>query len=105
MRAASPRYCAQAGSARVPVRSMESHHIGMLLSSRKAVLSKCIDLENEVRGLFKVFGLKLAPKLSATAPSMRRCAASSRQDAALSHALLALLDARLVLYHTLSRTR
>ena len=35
----------------------------MLLSSRKAVLSKCVDLENEVRGLFKVFGIKLPPKL------------------------------------------
>jgi len=48
---------------RVHVKSMESHHIRALLSSRKAVLSKCIDLENEVRGLFKVFGIKLPPKL------------------------------------------
>ncbi len=47
----------------VHVKSMQSHHIRMLLTSRKAVLSKCIDLENEVRGLFKVFGIKLQPKL------------------------------------------
>ena len=40
---------------RVHVKSMESHQIRALLSSRKAVLNKCIDLENEVRGLFKVF--------------------------------------------------
>ena len=33
------------------------------LSSRKAVLSKCIDLESEIRGLFKIFGIKLPPKL------------------------------------------
>ena len=47
---------------RVHVKSMESHHIRMLLSSRKAVLSKCVDLENEVRGLFKIFGIKLPPQ-------------------------------------------
>jgi len=46
---------------RVHVKSLESHHIRALLSSRKAVLNKCIDLENEVRGLFKVFGIKLPP--------------------------------------------
>ena len=33
------------------------------LPSRKAVLAKCIDLEQEIRGLFKVFGIKLPPKL------------------------------------------
>ncbi len=38
----------------VHVKSIESHHIRMLLSSRRAVLSKCVDLENEVRGLFKI---------------------------------------------------
>ncbi len=48
---------------RVHVKNIESHRIRVLLSSRKAVLNKCIDLENEVRGLFKVFGIKLAPKL------------------------------------------
>lgn len=42
---------------RVHVKSIESHYIRMLLSSRKAVLNKCIDLENEIRGLFKVFGI------------------------------------------------
>ena len=47
----------------VHVKSMESHHIRMLLRSRKAVLDKCIDLENEIRGLFKIFGIKLPPKL------------------------------------------
>jgi transposase len=47
----------------VHVKSMQSHHIRMLLSSRKAVLSKCVDLENKVRDLFKIFGIKLPPKL------------------------------------------
>jgi len=84
---------------RVHVKSLESHHIRALLSSRKAVLNKCIDLENEVRGLFKVFGIKLPPKLGhgsfdATVRS------TIEADAALARALLPLLDARLVLYRT-----
>ena len=62
---------------RVHVKSLESHQIRALLSSRKAVLSKCIDLENEIRGLFKVFGIKLPPRLG-PAPSIPRCDRSSR---------------------------
>ncbi len=84
---------------KVHVKSMQSHHIRMLLSSRKAVLSKCVDLENEVRGLFKVFGIKLPPKLGHGAfdPKVRPVIET---DEMLSHALLPLLDARLVLYHS-----
>ena len=84
---------------RVHVKSMQSHHIRMLLSSRKAVLSKYVDLENEVRGLFKIFGIKLPPKLGHGAFD-----AAVRDiieiDETFSHALLPLLDARLVLYRT-----
>ncbi len=43
----------------VHVKSLESHYVRTLLASRKALLRKCIDLENEVRGLLKVFGIKL----------------------------------------------
>ncbi|MFB3106269.1 MAG: IS110 family transposase, partial [Pseudomonadales bacterium] len=84
---------------RVHVKSMQSHHIRMLLSSRKAVLSKCVDLENEVRGLFKIFGIKLSPKLGHGAfdNAVRDII---EVDKTLSHALLPLLDARLVLYQT-----
>jgi len=82
---------------RVHVKSIESHQIRALLTSRKAVLSKCVDLENEIRGVFKVFGIKLAPKLT-----HRSFDAAVRQiiesDQALSHALLPLLDVRLQLY-------
>jgi transposase len=83
----------------VHVKSMQSHHIRMLLSSRKAVLSKCVDLENEVRGLFKIFGIKLPPKLGHGAfdTAVRDIIEA---DEALSHALLPLLEARLVLYRT-----
>lgn len=83
----------------VHVKSIESHHIRALLSSRKAVLNKCIDLENEVRGLFKFFGIKLPPKLKHGAfdGAVRETIESDR---ALSLALVPLLDARLVLYRT-----
>ena len=56
---------------RVHVKSLESHRIRALLSSRKAVLSKCVDLENEIRGLFKVFGIKLPPRHSVSVPDDR----------------------------------
>lgn len=83
----------------VHVKSMESHHIRMLLTSRRAVLDKCIDLENEVRGLFKIFGIKLPPKLGHGSFD-RTVRAVIEADDKLSHALLPLLDARLVLYQT-----
>jgi transposase len=80
---------------RVHVKSMESHHIRMLLANRKAVLSKCIDLENEIRGLFKVFGIKLPPRLGHGAfdVAVRDIIEADRM---LSQALLPMLDARLV---------
>ncbi len=84
---------------RVHVKSLESHRIRALLSSRKAVLSKCVDLENEVRGLFKVFGIKLPPTLGHGGFD-EAVRTTIEADAALAHALLPLLDARLVLYRT-----
>ena len=83
----------------VYIKSIESHQIRALLSSRKAVLTKCVDLENEIRGLFKVFGIKLPPKLGHGSfdGAVRE---TIETDLALCHALLPLLDARLVLYHT-----
>jgi transposase len=84
---------------RVHVKSMESHRIRALLSSRKAVLSKCVDLENGVRGLFKVFGLKLPAKLGHGAfdDAVRDIIEA---DETLSLSLLPMLDARWVLYQT-----
>jgi transposase len=48
---------------RVHIKSMQSHRVRALLTSRRAVLAKCIDLEQEIRGIFKVFGIKLPPRL------------------------------------------
>jgi transposase len=81
----------------VHVKSVESHRIRMLLSSRKAVLNKCIDLEQEIRGLFKIFGIKLPPKLGHGSFD-KVVRAIIETDETLSHALLPLLDARLALY-------
>lgn len=83
----------------VHIKSMESHHIRMLLSSRRTVLDKCIDLENEIRGLFKIFGIKLPPKLGHGSFD-KAVRAVIEADEKLSHALLPMLDARLVLYKT-----
>lgn len=81
----------------VHVKSIESHQIRALLSSRKAALAKCVDLENEIRGLFKVFGIKLPAKLG-HGPFDRAVRATIEADEALSRALLPLLDARLALF-------
>ena len=84
---------------RVHVKSMESHHIRMLLASRKTVLAKCIDLEQEIREIFKIFGINLPPRLGHGSfdTAVR---AIIEADETLSHALLPMLDARLVLYQT-----
>ena len=84
---------------RVHVKSVESHQVRALLSSRKAVLNKCINLDNEIRGLFKVFGIKLLPRLR-HGEFGARVRPSIETDPALTLALLPLLDARLVLYRT-----
>jgi transposase len=70
----------------VHIKSMESHHIRMLLTSRRAVLDKCIDLENEIRGLFKVFGIKL-PKRLGHGSFDKIVRAVIEADEKLSHAL------------------
>ena len=84
---------------RVHVKSLQSHQLRLLLSSRKAVLSKCVDLENELRGLLKVFGVRLASKVphvafDATVHPL------IKSDPMLARALLPMLEARLVLYRT-----
>ena len=47
----------------VHVKSLESHQVRALLASRKAILVKCVDLENELRGLLKIFGVRLASRV------------------------------------------
>jgi transposase len=83
----------------VHVKSLESHQLRALLTSRKAILTKCIDLENELRGLLKIFGVRLAPRVGhGSFDATARSAITA--DPLLVRALVPLLDARTVLYKT-----
>lgn len=84
---------------RVHVKSVESHHLRALLTSRKVLQRKCIDLENEIRGLLKVFGVKLPMRLSRGAFEVA-VRDTIESDPALSRALLPMLHARQMLFET-----
>ena len=81
------------------VKSLHSHQVRALLASRKAILKKCIDLENELRGLLKVFGIRLPSRVGHGSfdAELRETVSS---DEMLACALVPLLDARTVLYKT-----
>ncbi len=84
---------------RVHVKSFESHLVRALLTSRKTVLKKCIDLENELRGLIRLIGIKLPGTLKhGVFDQTVREAVEGHPT--LAAALVPLLDARLVLYKT-----
>lgn len=78
---------ARSRRSRVHVKSVESHHLRALLTSRKVMQRKCIDLENEIRGLLKVFGVKLPMRLSRRAFDVA-VRDTIESDPAPSHALL-----------------
>ena len=84
---------------RVHVKSLHSHQVRALLASRKAILKKCVDLENELRGLLKVFGIRLPSRVGHGAfdAELRQTVSG---DEMLACALVPLLDARTVLYKT-----
>lgn len=84
---------------RVHVKSVESHHLRALLTSRKVMQRKCIDLENEIRGLLKVFGVKLPMRLSRGAFDVA-VRDTIESDPGLSRALLPMLHARQMLFAT-----
>jgi transposase len=67
------------------VKSIESHYTRALLASRKAIQRRCIDLENEIRGPLKIFGVKLPMRLSRGAFDAAARTAME-DDAALAHA-------------------
>lgn len=58
---------------------------------------KCIDLENEIRGLLKIFGVKLPMRLSRGAFDVA-VRDSIENDPALSHALQPMLQGRQMLF-------
>jgi transposase len=82
---------------RVHVKSMESHLIRALLSSRKTILKKCVDIENEIQGLIRLLGIRLPGTLyhGVYDATVRQ---AIEADASMVDALIPMLDARLVLY-------
>ena len=83
----------------VHVKSLESHQVRALLTSRKMILTQCIDLENELRGLLKVFGVRLPPRVGHGGfdELVRPKLLALPQ---VAKGLLPLLDARSMLYRT-----
>ncbi len=81
----------------VHMKSRKAHGYRALLSTRKALLNKTIDLANEVRGLLKIFGIRL-PKTVKHGSFDGVVRPMIEMDDVLAHAMLPLLDARLVLY-------
>ena len=79
------------------MKSRESHYIRAMLTSRKTVLRKCVDLENEIRGLFKAFGIRL-PKSLSHLRFDETVRPIIEADEGLSFALLPMLEARAALY-------
>lgn len=47
----------------VHIKGAQSQELRMLLANRKALLTKQIDIENEIRGTLRVFGLKLSGRI------------------------------------------
>ena len=78
-------------------KSREAHGQRALLSTRKALLSKTVDLANEVRGLLKILGIRL-PKTVKHGSFDGVVRPMIEMDDVLAHALVPLFDARLVLY-------
>ena len=81
----------------VHMKSREAHGVRALLSTRKALLKKTMDLANEVRGLLKIFGLRL-PKTVKHGSFDGIARPLIEMDEVFAHAMVPLLDARLVLY-------
>jgi len=81
----------------VHMKSREAHGLRALLSTRKALLKKTMDLANEARGLLKIFGIRL-PRTVKHGSFDGVARPMIEMDDVLAHALVPLLDARVVLY-------
>jgi len=80
---------------KVHIKSNDAHYDRLLLTARKTVLRKCLDLE----AVFKVFGIRLPSHVK-----RNRWDEAARPiieaDERLAFALKPMLDARLILYKT-----
>src|SRR5688500_3470630 len=84
---------------RVHVKSMLSHRVRALLASRKAILKRCVDLEHELRGLRRVYGICLPARVGHGGFD-QKVRQTFADDEMLACALNTLLDARTMLYKT-----
>jgi transposase len=75
----------------------EAHGVRALLSTRKALLKKTMDIANEACGLLEVFGIRL-PMTVKHGSFDGVVRPLIEMDDVLVHALVPLLDARVVLY-------
>jgi transposase len=73
-----------------------AHGVRALLSTRKALLKKTMDLAKEVRGLLKIFGIRL-PMTVKRGSFDGVVRPLIEMDDVRTHALVPLLDARVVL--------
>jgi len=81
----------------VHMKSREAYGVRALLSTRKALLKKAMDLANEVRGLLKIFAIRL-PKTVKHGSCDGIVRPLIEMDDVLSHALVPLVDAGVVIY-------
>ena len=79
------------------MKSREAHGLRALLSTRKALLKKTMDLANAVRGLLKIFGVRL-PRTVKHSSFDGLVRPMIEMDEVLAHAIIPLLDARAVLF-------
>ena len=85
----------------VHVKSRESHELRLLLTNRRLLRRKCLDIENEIRGSLKVFGLKIGRVTKFTFE--RRVRELVSDDPRLELALAPMLRARAVLFEEFNR--
>ena len=81
----------------VHMKSREAQGLRVLLSTRKALLKKTMDLANEVRRLIKIFGVRL-PRTVKHGAFDGLVRPMVEMDDILAHAIISLLDSRVVLF-------
>jgi transposase len=85
----------------VHVKSRESHELRLLLTNRSVLRRKCLDIENEIRGALKVFGLKVGRVTKFTFE--RRVRELTGDQPRLAAAFAPMLRARHVLFEEFNR--
>ncbi len=85
----------------VHMKSRESHALRLLATNRSVLRRKCIDIENEIRGSLKIFGLKVGRVTKFSYE--KRVRALIDGDPRLKAAFIPMLRARSVLFEEFNR--